>query len=144
MLALLLLPLALDLALKDAGVVARTRLLAAALLVGTGVLHLVLAPEYYGEKPYIGVLFILGGLAALEIASRLWRADDRLTWALGPATAAGMAVAFVAGRTIGLPGFHPTDWEPSGLASVLIELGFLAALARHARAGARTSRPLTA
>jgi hypothetical protein len=120
------------------------RLLAAGLLATTGVVHLVLAPEYYGEKAYIGVLFVLGGLASLAVAARLWSTGDGVAWALGAATAAGMAVAFVASRAVGLPGFHPTDWEASGILSVLIELGFLAAWAKHARADARTPAQVSA
>lgn len=106
----------------------------AALLAATGALHLVLAPEYLGEKAYIGALFILGGLASLAVAARLWKHDDRLAWALGGLMAAGMAVGFVLSRSIGLPGFHPTDWELSGIVSVLLEAGFIGVLAMHTRA----------
>ena len=44
-----------------------------------------------------------------------------------------MAVGFIVSRMIGLPGFHEGDWELSGIVSVLIEAGFLAALATYAR-----------
>ncbi len=111
----------------------RIRRTAAGLLGMTGVLHLVLAPEYLDEKTYIGVLFILGGLTALAIAARLWSTDDRRAWGLGAVIAAGMAVGFVLSRSVGLPGFHEDEWELSGIVSVLIELGFLGALARYAR-----------
>lgn len=107
------------------------RRIAAGLLAATGGLHLVLAPEYMAEKAYIGVLFILGGLAALAIAARLWRANDALAWTLGACAAAGMGIAFVVSRSIGLPGFHPADWEFAGLVSLALEAGFLAAGARH-------------
>jgi hypothetical protein len=50
--------------------VTHDRRLAAALLAATGLLHLVLAPEYLDEKAYTGALFITGGLAALAIADR--------------------------------------------------------------------------
>jgi hypothetical protein len=109
------------------------RRLGAGLLAATGALHLALAPEYLHEQAYIGVLFILGGLTALAVAARLWRAEDRLAWGLGGAVAAGMAVGFVLSRTLGLPGFHESDWELSGLLSVVIEVGFLGTLAWHAR-----------
>ena len=36
----------------------------AAALAATGVLHLILAPEYLSEQTYIGVPFILGGLGS--------------------------------------------------------------------------------
>jgi hypothetical protein len=35
------------------------------------------------EKAYIGVLFILGGLASLAVAARLWTRNDRFAWGLG-------------------------------------------------------------
>jgi hypothetical protein len=105
----------------------------AALLAATGALHLVLVPEYLEEATYIGVLFILGGLASIVIAARLWQTSDRLAWAGGALIAAGMAIGFVLSRSIGLPGFHETDWELSGLASVAIELCFLAMLGWHGR-----------
>ena len=114
------------------------RRLAAALLAATGALHLVLAPEYLEEKAYIGALFILGGLASLAVAARLWTRHDRLAWALGALMAAGMAVGFILSRSIGLPGFHESDWELSGIVSVLLELGFVAAFAWHARTSSPT------
>ena len=114
------------------------RRLAAALLAATGALHLVLAPEYLEEKAYIGALFILGGLASLAVAARLWTRHDRLAWALGALMAAGMAAGFILSRSIGLPGFHESDWELSGIVSVLLELGFVAALTWHARTSSAT------
>jgi hypothetical protein len=109
------------------------RRLAACLLAATGALHLVLAPEYLGEQAYVGVLFILGGIAALVLAARLWLTADRLAWAGGAVIAAGMAAGFVLSRTTGLPGFHESEWELSGLLSLLLEAGFLAIAATHDR-----------
>jgi hypothetical protein len=109
------------------------RRLAAALLAATGLLHLFLAPEYLAEKAYIGVLFIGGGLAALAVAARLWSAHDRRAWALGTLIAVGMAAGFILSRSTGLPGFHESEWEPSGVLAVLLELGFVGALVLHER-----------
>jgi hypothetical protein len=97
----------------------------ASLLAATGAIHLVLAPEYLGEKAYIGLGFILGGVAALLIAARIWRGSDPAAWTLGALLAAGMAVGFVLSRTTGLPGFHEAEWEASGILSVLLEIGFV-------------------
>jgi hypothetical protein len=110
------------------------RRLAAGLLAATGALHLVLAPEYLQEKAYIGVLFILGGIASLAVAARLWKRSDRVAWGLGALTAAGMAAGFILSRSVGLPGFHESDWELSGVLSVLLEAGFLGTLAWYTRA----------
>lgn len=109
------------------------RRLGATLLAATGALHLVLAPEYLSEQAYIGVLFVVGAIAALGLASRLWRAHDVRAWGAGALVAAGMAVGFVLSRSVGLPGFHESEWELSGLLSVLLEAGFLGALGWHAR-----------
>jgi hypothetical protein len=36
----------------------------------------------------------------------------------------------VLSRTTGLPGFHESDWELSGLISLVLELGFVAVAVR--------------
>jgi hypothetical protein len=113
----------------------------AALLAATGALHLALVPEYLGEKAYVGVLFILGGLTAIATAVALWRRPDPLAWTVGALVCAGMGAGFVLSRTTGLPGFHPHDWEASGVLSLLIEGAFLTALAA---ARPRLLRPSTA
>ena len=99
--------------------------LGAVVMAGIGAIHLILAPEYLDEAPYIGVLFLLGAVAGAAVAMRLWRAPSRPAWGLGALIAAGMAVGFVASRTVGLPGFHEADWELSGIVSLLLELGFV-------------------
>ena len=99
------------------------RRLAAGLLAATGLLHLILAPEYLGEQAYVGVLFIAGGLAAAVVAVRLWLAEDARAWLAAALLAAGMAGGFVLSRTVGLPGFHEAEWEASGLLSLLLEGG---------------------
>jgi hypothetical protein len=99
----------------------------AALIAGVAAIHLVLAPEYLEEQAYVGVLFLLGAGAGALIAARLWRAADGMTWALGAGLSAAMAAGFVLSRTVGLPGFHESEWELSGLLSLLLEGGFVAA-----------------
>ncbi len=114
-----------DLQLRRAG---------AALIAATGAIHLILAPEYLGEQAYIGIGFILGGIVALLIAVRLWREGDQAAWALGALVSAGMAVGFILSRTVGLPGFHESEWELSGIVSVLLEIGFVGCAAAALRA----------
>jgi hypothetical protein len=103
------------------------RKLSAAALAAVGVIHLVLSPEYLSQQAYIGVLFIAGGLFLCALAVRLWRADDIPSWLLGSLTMAGMGIAFVLSRTTGLPGFHESEWELSGLVTLVLEAGFVAA-----------------
>ena len=116
-----------------------TRKLAAAALAAVGIIHLVLSPEYLSEQTYIGVLFIAGGLFLCALAVPLWRADNVPSWLLGALTMAGMGVGFVLSRTVGLPGFHESEWELSGLICLLLEAGFVAVAARALTPGLRVS-----
>jgi hypothetical protein len=116
-----------------------TRRLAAGSLGLVGLIHLILAPEYFSEQAYIGVLFVLGAIALGAFALRLWRGDDVPSWLLGALTMAGMGVGFVLSRTVGLPGFHEGEWELSGLICLLLEAGFVAVAARALLPGPRVS-----
>ena len=40
---------------------------------------------------------------------------------------AGMGIGFVLSRTTGLPGLHESEWELSGVVSLALEAGFIAA-----------------
>ena len=106
------------------------RRLAAAALAAVGVIHLVLAPEYLEEQAYIGVLFILGGLVLAGLAVRLWRGDDAPSWLLGALIMAGMGIGFVLSRTVGLPGFKESEWELSGVITLVLEASYLVIAAR--------------
>ena len=121
---------------------AATRRLAAALLAATGVIHLVLVPEYLEEQTYLGVLFILGGLAALAVAASLARVHDSRLWATGGLLSAGMGIGFVLSRTVGLPGFHESEWELSGILTLALEGSFLILAARAVASAQRHGRPL--
>ena len=120
-----------------------TRRLAAGSLGIVGLIHLILAPEYFSEKAYIGVLFVLGAIVLGAFALRLWRDDDVPSWLLGALTMAGMGIGFVLSRTVGLPGFHESEWELSGLICLVLEAGFVVAAAR-ALAPGEDRRALTA
>ena len=120
-----------------------TRRLAAGSLGIVGLIHLILAPEYFSEQAYIGVLFVLGAIALGVFALRLWRTDDVPSWLLGALTMAGMGIGFVLSRTVGLPGFHESEWELSGLICLVLEAGFVVAAAR-ALAPGEDRRALTA
>jgi hypothetical protein len=104
----------------------RIRQAAAGALGVVGLIHLILAPEYFSEQAYIGALFVLGGLALCAFAVRLWRAEDVSSWILGALTMAGMGIGFVLCRTVGLPGFHESEWELSGLLCLALEASFVA------------------
>ncbi len=112
-------------------------------LAGTGVLHLVLAPEYLSEETYVGALFIAGGIACLGLAAWIRkRANDAAAWTVAALAAAGMALGFILSRTVGLPGFHESEWELSGVVSLLLEGTVVVAAANAVRSqlpGARFS-----
>lgn len=101
----------------------------AASMAGIAAIHLLLAPEYFGEQAYVGVLFLLGAVAGTLVALRLWRGGDAASWALGVAISVGMGAGFVLSRTVGLPGFHEGEWELSGMVSLLLETVFVGAAA---------------
>src|SRR4051812_32027197 len=121
-----------------------SRKLAAAALAAVGVIHLILSPEYLSEQTYIGALFIAGGLFMCGLAVWLWRVDNVPSWLLGALTMAGMGIGFVLSRTTGLPGFHESEWELSGIVSLALEAGFVAiapAVLRPGRPTAVASAP---
>jgi hypothetical protein len=102
-----------------------TRRGAAIAIAGVAAIHFALASEYLGDTPYIGVLFILGAASATYVAVRLWFSRDIVAWSVGGLVAAGMFIGFILSRTVGLPSFHETDWEPSGILSLILEAGYL-------------------
>lgn len=111
----------------------------AAALAGTGILHLALAPEYLSEQAYIGGLFIAGGITSLVLAAIMWVRDDARAWLASGLVALGMGVGFILSRTVGLPGFFESEWEVSGLLSLLLE-GAVVAGAVQALRGSSTQR----
>ena len=116
---------------------------AAALLAGTGALHLALTGEFLEELAWLGILFLVGGTAAVLVAGALWLWDRPAVWTAGALLAGGMAVGYVLSLTIGLFGFREGELEVSGVVSLVLEGGYLALWAVAAtsslRAGAATS-----
>lgn len=107
-----------------------------ALIVVTGLVHFVDAPDAFEEATYKGLLFMANGLGALVAAYGILR-GARWGWWLGLLVAGGAFVGYVASRTIGLPGLppEPDAWlEPLGVVSLLAE-GGLVALALWAMRG---------
>jgi hypothetical protein len=99
-----------------------------AALVGAGLLHLFITPEYLKEKLYIGLLFGLSVPLCLGLALRLWKRDDKRAWLAGSLLCGGMILGFLLSRTVGLPGFDESGvWEhwTEGFPALAAELGFL-------------------
>jgi hypothetical protein len=97
----------------------------AGLLVAIGLVHLVLAPVYYGAAAYLGVLFYLTCAAAWTTAIAVV-AGVRGAWLLGGLIAAGALAALVASVSVGLPGFTDSLSAPWAMLSLLLEGAFVA------------------
>jgi hypothetical protein len=98
--------------------------LAVAAILATGLIHVVEARDAFGDATYKGLLFIGNGVGALVAAVGIYQDRRALGWVLGLLVAGGAIVAYVASRTIGLPGLpaEPDAWlEPTGVASLLCE-----------------------
>ncbi|MFE7105519.1 hypothetical protein ACFU98_11185 [Streptomyces sp. NPDC057575] len=114
-------------------------------LLGTGaicalasaVLHLLLVPSHLTEMPYIGVLFLIGGVVLLAVAAGLLGRQRPLgAWLIGTAVSIGMIVGFLLSRTVGLPGYHETGWEPPyGILCLVSEVVFVLAFLAWLKAG---------
>ena len=96
---------------------------AIALIVVTGLIHLVTAPDDFSEAAYKGTLFVVNGIAALIAAAGIYRGSKTWGWGLGLLVAGGAMVMYVVSRTIGLPGLGIDDawFEPIGVLSLLVE-----------------------
>lgn len=97
---------------------------ATALILATGVIHLVLVPEYLTEAPAIGVLFAIAVPLSGAVAWRLWRTDDVEGWLAGTVLALGMTTGFVLSRTTGLLGYVANDWL-EGFPSLAVQVAFM-------------------
>ena len=117
--------------------------LAVVAILGTGFIHGYEARDAFGDAQYKGLLFVGNCLAALVAAIGIIRGQKLLGWYLGLFVSGGAMLAYIASRTVGLPGLpaEPQNWlEPIGVASLACEalfvIVFLAALGR-----ARTPEP---
>ena len=102
-----------------------TAALMAAVEVGV---HAYLAPAHLEEVPYIGALFVASAVLLAAVIVGLWTRLEALAWVGGSAICAGMFVAFLVSRSVGLPDYHEawTSDNALGLVSLPPELLFLA------------------
>jgi len=112
--------------------------LAIVVILGAGLIHVMEARDAFGEATYKGLLFLGNGLGALVAAIGIQRNQRTLGWLLGLFIAGGAILAYVASRTIGLPGLpaEPDAWlEPMGVASLLCETVFVILFAMTRKGG---------
>jgi len=98
------------------------------LILMTGLIHVIDAPDSFNEAAYKGWLFYINGLGALVAAYGMYRKYP-WGWNLGLLIAAGSFVSYVVSRTVGLPQIpaEPDAWlEPLGVASLMAEGSFVA------------------
>src|SRR5690348_8335900 len=105
------------------------RAVAVSALVAEIAIHIYLAPDHLHEIPYIGSLFLaVSVLLGAVVVALAVVPDNALAWLAGAALCVGMAAAFVASRTFGLPNFQEA-WTSDnwlGLASLVPEAAYLA------------------
>lgn len=65
-------------------------------------------------------------------------ADDGRALTIAAVASAGAFVAFIASRTIGLPSFHPTHCELSGIVALLLDVIVVCATVLRSRAVERS------
>lgn len=102
-----------------------------ALILVVGVVHLIDVPTSFGDAQYKGILFVANGIGSLVAAVGIYRGSRSWGWGLGLVIAVGSFAAYVASRTVGLPGLlaEPDAWlEPLGIVSLVAE-GLFAGLA---------------
>lgn len=98
-----------------------------ALILLTGLIYVLVTPEYFEFAPYLGLLMIANFAGSLVSAvgiyqGRVW------SWGLGITMAAGAFLGYIESRTLGPPGLPSWEsfTEPPGLISLVVEAIFVA------------------
>ena len=109
--------------LRDLG---RLRIAGAVLIFLTGLIHLLVTPEYYGFAAYLGLLMLANFAGSMVSAVGIYQGRE-WGWWLGVVLAGGAFLAYIESRTLGLPGLPSWEpfTEPPGLVSLIIEAIFV-------------------
>lgn len=103
------------------------------LILATGIIHVIEAPESFEEAAYKGWLFYANGLGALIAAAGIYT-KKMWGWNLGLVIALGSLIGYASSRTVGLPLIpaEPDEWfEPIGVASLIVEGLFVPVFAKR-------------
>ena len=103
----------------------------AVVAVFVGLFHIVPVPEYLAKAPYLGVMFLLGGLAPIAAAIVMVvpafpTGLRRLAIALMALACFLMIVMGVISRVVGLPGVGKDPRDAFLIISLVLEAAFLA------------------
>lgn len=94
----------------------------------TGLVHVIDAPDAFGEAGYKGWAFYLNGLGSLLSGVGIYLSRRTWGWNLGCLVAGLSIILYVISRTIGLPHIpaEPDAWlEPLGVISLIAESVFI-------------------
>ncbi|MDQ3910984.1 MAG: hypothetical protein M3305_04245 [Actinomycetota bacterium] len=106
-----------------------TRLAGILLILAVGMIHLYKAPEHFEADAYIGMLFVANFVGTLVAAVGIYGGARVWGWWLGALICVGAVLAYLASRTVGLPGLeeYVGEWaDPLGSLSVILEIFYLA------------------
>ena len=102
------------------------------LILMTGLIHVIDAPDALSEAAYKGWLFYANGVGALLAAYGIY-CKHSWGWNLGLLIAAGSLIGYAVSRSVGLPQIpaEPDAWlEPLGVAALIAEGLFVAVFIR--------------
>lgn len=110
------------------------------LIIVTGIVHFIEAPEYFEEAAYMGVLFVLNGIGSLAAAYGIYKRQN-WGWLLGLLIAGGSIIGYALSRSVGLPGVAVKEWlEAIGILSLAVEGVFVILALKTLTAGSQTPR----
>jgi len=87
-----------------------------------GAVHLGLAGEHFHETAWLGWLFVADGVGLLAAALWLDATGSTPAWRAAAWASGATVVAYVASRTIGLPGQAVEAWDRMGIGTTAAEL----------------------
>jgi len=104
------------------------RLIAAALMLGGGAIHLTLWMHGYQGIPYIGTLFLVNAAMSAIAGVGLLLSVAKPVAMFSVALSLGSLAALVVSRTVGLIGFKDS-WNSASVQVIAMELGAIVAIA---------------
>jgi hypothetical protein len=99
----------------------RVAIVAAIALAVAGTVHLVDAPDTFGDATYLGLSFLAQFVVTVVAAAGILL-GSRLAWGLGAVVSGASIAMYVISRTVGLPGQSGEEWlKWAGIISMVSE-----------------------